>query len=69
MSEKVRHWKRGYQHDHQGRDTQSALLLALLCAGEKVDDKALREMADELAARTQVRREDRIYRLVGKWWH
>lgn len=41
----VRHWRRGYQHDHSARTVRGALSKCMRCAGHDISDGALKTMA------------------------
>lgn len=66
MSETVRHWKRGYQHDHKAATLRGALTVALRCAGKTVTDESVTVLMVSLAEFGQITDEDLVYRRIGK---
>lgn len=53
MSATVRHWPRGYQHNHEGADTITALKTALTCHSIVMNDVTIRMMAVQLEIKGQ----------------
>lgn len=47
----VRHWKRGYKHDHTAKTKERAIGKCMRCAGHSVADGALKTMANLLVDR------------------
>lgn len=64
----VRHWPRGYQHEHEGADTVTALRQALTCHGIAMNAITVRMMSVQLEIKgqsTYIGDEDNyIFRLV-----
>lgn len=53
MSATVRHWPHGYQHDHEGADTVTALRTALTCHDISMNAITVRMMAVQLEVKGQ----------------